>query len=192
MIALLYPVPEETGGELVNTDRIRSLVIGGGPKSASFVSDKLGGDIELAVLVGTAGALAEGLSLGDIVACNKYFLYDGRYIDAHLAPYSLVCRVLEAGGTKFQPGASVTILKFHQEVNVDAIIVDGEDFYVAEVLHQKGIPLAVVRIVSDLEQEKISVDQLMQERIPACGVILREKFVVPFLRSMGNSNVTLY
>ena len=189
MIALLYPVQGEIGGELINTDRTKSLLIGGGPKSASFVSDNLTSDIELAVLVGTAGALVKELSLGDIVVCEKYFLYDGRCIPAHPVPYSLVCRVLEEAGEKFQTGASATILEFHQKVNVDAIIVDGEDFYVAEVLHRKGIPLAVVRIVSDSEQEKISVDQLMQ-RIPMFGISLRQKFVVPFLRSMGD--LTLY
>ncbi len=184
-LVLLYPVLEEAGGELINTDRITSMIIGYGPKSALFVSKNLEGDVKLAVLLGTAGGLVEGLSMGEIVVCDKFFSIDGQVLSANFAPCSLACKALEKAGVKFSIGASVTVPIFGQGTSAaDAMIVDMEDFYIAEVLHRKRIPLVVVRIISDLSHEKISSAQL-KKRISALGINLREKFLIPFLDTLN-------
>ena len=182
MIALLYPLLAEAGGELVNHRKVNSIVTGVGKKCIRC-ADVINAETKTAVLFGTAGGIERGLSNGDIIVCYKYFSNNGRYIIADMNALVWLCDILEQVGVSFLGGSSVTISEFGKEPRVKATVVDMEDFYLASALKKRGISLVTVRVVSDLLSEKISSDEL-RERIPDYGRMLREKVLLPFLNCL--------
>ena len=73
MIALLYPMIEEVGGELISNREVRSLLVGVGEKSTQAI-ESLSSSVSLATLLGTAGVLDAKLKVGDVVVVDNYVL----------------------------------------------------------------------------------------------------------------------
>jgi nucleoside phosphorylase len=177
----------EAGGKLINNEKIKSVLIGVGKesiKALEFIPEST----DLVILLGTAGALDDKLNFGDIVVVNSYISLDGLSISADPKPYSLICSILEKEGQEFQTGSSLTVPIFGQGIHSKAAtILNMEDFYIAQALRKKRIPMATVRIISDLGggRESLSRDEMI-ERVLTSSVILREKFVIPFLKAKSS------
>jgi nucleoside phosphorylase len=193
MIAVLHPMKEELGGEMLKTDKVISVKIRTGEAAIKAVKETLASyPIKKAVLIGIAGGLDDNhdLSIGEIVLCSPI-----RYIrSVECQPKPDNDLLAKAKLLGFRVGGSLTLSSFGcwpdaQERIESDLVVDMEDYWIGLELQRNGIPFLVVRIVSDLISEGLSPEETMEkirERVPALGLSLRERFLLPFLNILSS------
>jgi DeoD family purine-nucleoside phosphorylase len=155
----------------------------GGPSAAIVVEELIGLGARQLVRIGTCGALAGGLALGDLVAAESVLPADGASAalgaDGSLAPDpALLGRLVAAGAT---PGMVVSSDLFYDPregqvgewVERGAVGVEMEAAAILLVAARRGAEAACVLGVSDLVGRDTTV-RADRERFEAIGLRLGE------------------
>jgi len=146
------------------------------------------------VSFGFSGALAEQLSVGDVVLYSAVHCAEADPMSSPVPSYASSDDVLarakralrdEAVSFICEPGVSVRQVMLSPEGRRrlaeahHAYVVDMESYWIAEVASEAGIPFVIIRSVSDTRHEKLlPFDQLMNED----GTIMWKATAAYFIR----------
>jgi len=159
---------------------------------------------QVIVSFGIAGALGEGLAIGDILAGEHCRIWDnGRLGPAHALPplpeaaYRTAASAAEARNARCLRGTVITVrgIQSIPAIPDGAAVVEMETAAIAQVAAERGIPFVSIRAVSDSPEESIPFtmdggEEFAIKPFVLLGAILHDPRIIrALLRLNRNSNL---
>ena len=208
-IAVVAALEDEAAGLLAKVEVARRLLMDGSPAwearfggqslvlvrsgpgrlRAEAAASYLLGHYPLSALlgIGFAGAVQEGLRVGDLVLCEK--VYAQQEGEAHSSDAALLQRAaatLEGGGRPFHRGDALTVPQVLGEPEAKAAlgrrmpvaVVEMEGYWLAEAAARRGVPFLALRVVLDEVGDWLPDENFLDET----GVVQRHKAMAYLMR----------
>lgn len=164
--------------------------------SARRVLDEIRG-IDLIILTGVAGALADKLEIGDLVMADRLLTREGdnnqpaRTIEVPAGHFAACSSALDAAGIRYRRGGLLTVkrpLMTHVQKRLagqstGAIAVDMETAVIAFEAASRGIPFVAMRTIMDTVEHDLAAAGLADENgdvrpLKAAAALVRKPAMV--------------
>jgi nucleoside phosphorylase len=138
---------------------------GVGQANAAAAAERLLNDFQLEALIsfGVAGALTDGFMLGEIAIATAVTELHGARLDCDRELSQISSAVIDELGYPHRPATSLTVAhvisdpadkaRLHRETGAET--VEMESFAIGRLATAAGVPFAVLRAISDLDETRL-------------------------------------